>query len=304
VVDIGTFSELPDDCGVKLPWGSDFANTLGAALRTLLADEHRREQIGQNARQWINRIHAIEDTTAAYAEEIGALKPNDRSPLVAATPGLAAYSYPTATTLEGWLVEHSEKLQAIGRQLECALWWREGLLPLADGGVRLHLAVADSVREPVSWVLQNLYGYQSSELAAASRCSHRLMMTSLATLAQDPVAQLGQAALEMPLGSELILCITRLDQSPPLLQRPSSWVLALECAGFKLISQHEAPRDISFTGWRQPAPEITLRARRISAQVERYPATLYDGQSNRWMLAHALGEPGNVSDSAPRSPAA
>jgi glycosyltransferase involved in cell wall biosynthesis len=67
VSDAGAFSELPDDCCVRVRVGPGEEDSLLAHLLALARDPALRQRIGRNARRHVQTHHRIEDTAQAYA---------------------------------------------------------------------------------------------------------------------------------------------------------------------------------------------------------------------------------------------
>jgi glycosyltransferase involved in cell wall biosynthesis len=66
VSNIGWFSELPDDCVVKIDLGPDADLLVCAYLKELIENRKLRESIGKNARNLIVAKHKVEKTAADY----------------------------------------------------------------------------------------------------------------------------------------------------------------------------------------------------------------------------------------------
>jgi len=283
VVDIGTFSEIPGDCVVRLPWGDDFVAILHQTMRDLLRDAQRRTELESRARRWAEQYNHVEYTTASYVEEIDRLVPAGSLNGLGGVPGLRGYEFPVPALVERWLQRETRSLQKIAEQVRASLWWREGLLPMPGRNVRLHLEIPEESKAGVDWVLRSLFGYRDGHLTASpGACTHRLLLASAVRFKDDPVGGLARVASEQPLGSELVMSLTDIELLPMQLRKPGTWVTVLECAGFQVLSRHEGASDISFSSWRHPQAEITLRARRVSEQMERYPASLYPDQTPWW----------------------
>jgi glycosyltransferase involved in cell wall biosynthesis len=66
VSNIGWFSELPDDCVVKIDPGPDADLLICAYLKELIENRKLRQEIGINARNLMLAKHKVEQTAAAY----------------------------------------------------------------------------------------------------------------------------------------------------------------------------------------------------------------------------------------------
>lgn len=66
VSNIGWFSELPDDCVVKIDPGPDGDLLVCAYLKELIENRELRQAIGNNARNLMLAKHRVEQTAAAY----------------------------------------------------------------------------------------------------------------------------------------------------------------------------------------------------------------------------------------------
>jgi len=70
VSNIGWFSELPDDCVIKIDPGIDADLLLCAYLKELMENADLRMRVGANARQFMLEHHRLEQTAARYLEFI------------------------------------------------------------------------------------------------------------------------------------------------------------------------------------------------------------------------------------------
>jgi 2-polyprenyl-3-methyl-5-hydroxy-6-metoxy-1,4-benzoquinol methylase/glycosyltransferase involved in cell wall biosynthesis len=66
VADVGWYSEIPDDCAVKVPLDAHTDALLAAYLRRLIEDDALRARIGENARRHALAEHSIERSAALY----------------------------------------------------------------------------------------------------------------------------------------------------------------------------------------------------------------------------------------------
>ena len=73
VADVGWYSELPNDCVVKIPLETYTDKLLLAYLSRLMEDEALRKQIGENARDYARAEHTVERGAAAYLDFIAAV---------------------------------------------------------------------------------------------------------------------------------------------------------------------------------------------------------------------------------------
>jgi glycosyltransferase involved in cell wall biosynthesis len=70
VSDIGWFSELPNDCVIKVETGANVDLMLCAYLRELMINSQLRHSIGRNARRFVEAHHRIEQAAQKYLEFI------------------------------------------------------------------------------------------------------------------------------------------------------------------------------------------------------------------------------------------
>ncbi|MFN2493508.1 MAG: glycosyltransferase [Pyrinomonadaceae bacterium] len=68
VSDIGWFSEIPDECVVKVMPDENFVATLRSALRKLIKDESLRRRIGEKAREFVVTEHNAWRTAERYID--------------------------------------------------------------------------------------------------------------------------------------------------------------------------------------------------------------------------------------------
>ncbi|HEX3557969.1 MAG TPA: methyltransferase domain-containing protein [Pyrinomonadaceae bacterium] len=71
VIDVGWYSELPDDCVVKVPLGAHTDALLAAYLERLIEDSALRRRIGENARRYALAEHSVERAASDYLAFIG-----------------------------------------------------------------------------------------------------------------------------------------------------------------------------------------------------------------------------------------
>jgi glycosyltransferase involved in cell wall biosynthesis/SAM-dependent methyltransferase len=71
VADVGWYSELPDDCVVKVPLGPETDALLAAYLGRLIEDAPLRARIGENAHRYALAAHSVERAAADYLAFIG-----------------------------------------------------------------------------------------------------------------------------------------------------------------------------------------------------------------------------------------
>ena len=70
VADVGWYGELPADCVVKVPLGSQTDSLLLAYLERLIEDAPLRTRIGENARRYAYAHHHVDHSAAAYLDFI------------------------------------------------------------------------------------------------------------------------------------------------------------------------------------------------------------------------------------------
>jgi len=70
VSNIGWFSEIPDDCAIKVDPGPDADVLVSAYLKELSENAELRRQIGANARKFMLAHHTVKETTTKYLEFI------------------------------------------------------------------------------------------------------------------------------------------------------------------------------------------------------------------------------------------
>ena len=70
VSDVGWFAELPEDVAVRIPVDVGEIEALTAALEGLLADDARREEMGEAARAYVRTHHDLERVAEAYASAL------------------------------------------------------------------------------------------------------------------------------------------------------------------------------------------------------------------------------------------
>lgn len=66
VNDVGAFSDIPDDCCVKVEIDGFENEVLYAILERLASDADLRRQIGDNARRWVTETHSMERSVTGY----------------------------------------------------------------------------------------------------------------------------------------------------------------------------------------------------------------------------------------------
>lgn len=68
VSDVGTFSEIPSDCVIKISTGENEINELTEALITLISDKNYYMQISKNAFEYAEKFLKIDDTARNIAQ--------------------------------------------------------------------------------------------------------------------------------------------------------------------------------------------------------------------------------------------
>tara|TARA_R110002167_G_scaffold95571_2_gene254318 strand:- start:10118 stop:12097 length:1980 start_codon:yes stop_codon:yes gene_type:complete len=298
LVNIGPFAEIPDDCAVKLNWDEHFAANLQEQLLRLMSDKQVRAGYETRCRDWISSTHGIQTTTRAYHAQIDALQPDPHAAphaesALMKTPGMSASLFPVALTIEHWM-QHEAPLLNEALKAGCGmLWWRQGLVPFGEN-LSLHLHASPQASGVIGRILTRLLNYDPQRILplpttgsnqAPSRVDRLLAVQPLNALAEDPVLSLTQLNARLNLAAEMVLSITNLESGAtghPRMLSPANWTLALECAGFQIIAQHAAPADITYSDFVQHSPELSFRVKKISERIERYPASIYPEQENRW----------------------
>ncbi len=70
VSNVGSFSEYPDDCCVKVDIAEGEGDMLLAMMRALSVDDELRHHIGTNARRYIRAHHSLQQSAQGYADAI------------------------------------------------------------------------------------------------------------------------------------------------------------------------------------------------------------------------------------------
>lgn len=88
VNDVGAFSDIPDDCCVKVEIDGFESEVFYALLCRLAFNPGLRRRIGENARRWVRETHSIERSVAGYlaALEEALSLPNPEPPAPPLTP--------------------------------------------------------------------------------------------------------------------------------------------------------------------------------------------------------------------------
>ncbi|MGQ8367485.1 glycosyltransferase family 4 protein [Glaciecola sp. 1036] len=188
VVDIGPFSELPNDCAVKLVWNSDFAEALQESIKQLMDNPQKRTMIGLNAKKWTAANQNINLTTTAYMEE---------------TLLLREHTSPKGEIQEYRFIKYLKQEDILRWQEETEnvhnihdrYWWKVNLFPINNDSV----ALVSEHFERTSFVLSNLYNYATDQLTKIefndidyskkinNLYSSAVVEVSLSLLAEDPV---------------------------------------------------------------------------------------------------------------------
>ncbi len=77
VSDVGWFSEIPDDCCLKVPVDPYEEDLLLAYMQTLAANARIREVIGENAQRWVERDHSPEKIAEEFYRYIKSVVDGD-----------------------------------------------------------------------------------------------------------------------------------------------------------------------------------------------------------------------------------
>ena len=289
VVNIGPFSELPDDCAVKLEWDENFNYNLSQELQKLISDRHYRVQIGKNAQKWVERTHSINVTAQAYLEEAAKLQDNTRFSTSALNNQI--FEYLTEPQILNW-----QSINTINNDAN-NLWWQANLLPTNAACV----ANISNDEAHQKEILMSLLGYTQGQIHSAgvtdfenkfneSVYSTALVDACLSDLANAPMRWLAKLNMILVIGAKLVLSL-RVPQtlsSEYNLDRKSIKQLLL-AAGFSVDQSVAGPLDIDMNTNVSPTSEywvfsVTKRSWMINTNPEVYQngaselAWLYSGK--------------------------
>lgn len=300
VVDIGAFSEVPDNCAVKIPWSEHFITDLGKALSELISDESKRQTLATAAQDWVAKTQNIHLTTKAYAEVIQqvaqAMETHDvtvpaKPPLLNAfgTQGRRYLSDRSLSARLSTCVDLAAKCVLKGSGF---LWWKQCLLPQYQAGLPLTIISETDASKPL---LHTLFDYPDTHLTElpwpsdmpvsaslpfsdATFESSRAILAVLDVqrLADDPVDVFMRLAWRLVLGQELVLSLVwyQSETLPEVFNRESIEECLL-AAGFEVVQGMDAASDISLIPVQQQSMEWAFRLRKISYTVSRHPSQFY-----------------------------
>jgi glycosyltransferase involved in cell wall biosynthesis len=206
VVNIGPFSELPNDCAVKLEWDENFNYNLSQELQKLISDRHYRVQIGKNAQKWVERTHSINVTAQAYLEE--AAKLQDNTQLSTSALNNQIFEYLTEPQILNWQSNNTINTDANN------LWWQANLLPTNATCV----ANISNDEAHQKEILMSLLGYTQGQIHSAgvtdfekkfneSVYSTAVVDACLSDLANAPMRWLAKLNKILAIGAKLVLSL-------------------------------------------------------------------------------------------------
>lgn len=297
VVNIGPFSELPDDCAVKLEWDTNFNHNLSNELQKLISDRHYRVKIGKNAQKWVERTHSINVTARAYLEEAAKLQDNTFFSTRALNNKVLTYL--TEPQLLNWQRNNTISNNANN------LWWQANLLP-TNAAVVACIANDEAHQKTI---LTSLLGYAREQIHTAGVTDFdnvfngnlypaAVVDACLSDLAGGPVTWIARLNKILAIGAKLVLSlyVPQTLNSEYNLDRNSIKQL-LVAAGFSMDKSVAGPLDITMDKQVVPSSEywvfaVTKRSWMVNTNPEVYKngaselTWLYDGKSP----AKRLGE--------------
>lgn len=303
VVDIGAFSEVPDQCAAKIPWSDQFLEDLRRELTVLMQDAEKRQAYELAAQTWVAKTHNIRLTTQAYADVVykvaetlessGQLSTVRQYPLLGEF-GTSRQCFVSDEALERRLSTCVDLVAKAVTKGAGYLWWKQALVPQYQSGTGLTVVAETNASQPL---LQVLFDYPETELKwhlwpSTSRSSDEflqckdalfessrsmLVLLDVQRLVNDPVLVLMGLAWRLALGQELVLSLLwyQQDELPKAFNKASIEECIL-AAGFEIIQVEDASRDISLNPIHQQSMEWAYRLRKISYTVSRYPSLYYE----------------------------
>lgn len=280
VVNIGPFSELPDDCAVKLEWDENFNYNLSKELQKLISDRHYRVQIGKNAQKWVERTHSINVTAQAYLEEAAKLQDNTQFSTRALNNQI--FEYLTEPQILNWQSNNTINNDANN------LWWQANFLPTNAACV----ANISNDKAHQKEILMSLLGYTQGQIHSAgvsdfeskfneSVYSTALVDACLSDLANAPMRWLAKLNMILAIGAKLVLSL-RVPQTLSTeynLDRKSIKQLLL-AAGFSVDQSVAGPLDIDMNTNVSPTSEYwVFSATKRSWMVNTNPKVYRNGAS-------------------------
>ena len=304
IVDIGPFSEVPQDCAVKIPWSDDFRQILELRLRELICDTAVLEGIGNRAKKWIRQTHDIKDSIKAYSEVINGCPAPGLPMMSAPRPGKAMLRYLPGSRIEKWKRDCGEQVDLSPHT--GFSWWNESLVPLAE--IESNLLVIAEDRSCLS-ILLSLYKYRKEQITFIS-IEDFLNMTHVAGFSQansilailpgdifvfDPVEIFLRINWLSKLGSNIVTSIlwTTITESEMDLST-KAFREYLRAAGFIVERTLDGTTDISFHSQHceSTCSEFCFKSRMASRMSDRYPRPFYRGYYSEAKLVQS----DNLSD--------
>ena len=299
VVDVGAFSEIPDDCVVKVSWSDSFHEELLRVFRGVVTSQRIRSGYESNSYDWSNERQKITSTVSKYAEVIINTKTdNDFKPRLMGRLGAEKRAYIPTKEIEQLAPKHLELLNKLIRSGCGFIWWREGMVQLPNNNLSQVLLYSEDIL--VAELLSVIFGYDKKQLVITGnkkstgeyysfskdsfqkeRYIIALMKTS--ALYNDPMPFIFELAWRLEVGSEalisLVIDLPFSNNSADINVRV--WISCLEAAGFDLIEMCQSPNSISLHDYEKTEfPELACRVVKVSNVVERFPNEYYLNASN------------------------
>lgn len=196
VVDRGSFSEIPDDAAIRLPWGPDFLQRLAHTLLRVSCDLDLCRAVGARASRHVSERNSLDKTVQGYSKAIN----------LAADQAIRRWNSPCR-----WEFLSAQELSSVTHhathmtQVDPPLWVRAGVIPTYSAEHRV-LCIGSRF-DPV--LLQH-FGYPSD----VRHCAIELDDMDLASQALRSldlvVLTLGGAAVDVELLARKLPLLNRL----------------------------------------------------------------------------------------------
>ncbi|WP_202940775.1 glycosyltransferase family 4 protein [Alteromonas macleodii] len=285
VVDIGPFSEIPEQCALKLTYDDEFQANLIKALQLLLENKQERAKIGISAKRWVQETQNISATTKAYGEVIKATQckkvscaEKDKNQSL----GNEIFSYYSNSAFYEAVdaLKGRESTSELIANTTGVTWWSENLIPVGVKGNIL--CVSESAAD--AKLLSNLFEYVDSNIthvdpfeinmSAARLSSLAVNISPLRAIENDPVEYFSAVNVKCAMGALVIFSFINDGLTEPAVDLlRSDLERYIEAAGFSISDKYAGRRTLDIHD-RFPisdSEEWTFVTRKCSRMVNKAP---------------------------------
>ncbi|MFZ2996043.1 glycosyltransferase [Sphingobium sp.] len=263
VTDVGTFSEVPDSCAVKVPVEHMTPSGLMEALLPLVCFPALRAAYEAASRKFAVEQLQMNQFVDRYVEALETVFPNGRSSY--ATRQLDSQTVTLAPVARSQVDAAANQL-SVRPSTGHNLWWHGLMLPAAQSPDKwLHIIggnafEAELARDAFGWA--NVRNYALTQISDVARCDVLMALSSFDEFADDASTLLAAAANALPSNASFVVSLVGEASctSKHLVNRPAMADLFLRY-GFRVVQDVGNPTEIWDSMWEQDSdPERVILA--------------------------------------------